>query len=161
MTDTETPYAVRRAVLEDAPAIVAFQQRMALETEAKALDADTVTRGVARLFAHPADGFYLVAEAGDAVVASLMITTEWSDWRDGVFWWIQSVYVIDAFRRRGVYRALYGEVRRLAQAAGDVLGFRLYVERENRIARDTYAALGMTETPYRLYEAPLAPESGS
>lgn len=158
MNDEGAAVQIGRAQERALDAIVEFQIQMALETEAKQLDETTVRRGVAHLFAHPEDGFYLVARAGEEIVASLMVTTEWSDWRAGVFWWIQSVYVIPAHRRQGLYRRLYDEVQHIAQDAEGVLGFRLYVERDNRIARETYAALGMHETPYRLYEAPLRPD---
>lgn len=146
-------FTIRRATEEDADAIVAFQKRMAHETEHRTLDDDTVRAGVRHLFDAPADGFYLVALEGGRLVASLMVTTEWSDWRNGLYWWIQSVYVAESHRRRGIYRALYAEVQRLAQADPAICGFRLYVEQENEVARATYEALGMTETPYRLYEA--------
>ena len=95
---------------------------------------------------------YLVAEQGDEIVGSLMVTTEWSDWRNGFFWWVQSVYVRPEFRRQGVYRALYTEVRIHAKAQPDVCGIRLYVENENEGAQKTYEALGMKKTGYRLYE---------
>jgi ribosomal protein S18 acetylase RimI-like enzyme len=147
---------IRRATADDVPALVAFNQAMAQETEGKGLDAEVLTSGVMAVLEDVQKGFYLVAEhTGDEddAVASLLITREWSDWRDGVFWWIQSVYVRPAWRRRGVFRALYAEVERRARAQGDVCGLRLYVERDNDIARRTYDALGMDETPYRLYEA--------
>jgi GNAT superfamily N-acetyltransferase len=128
---------------------------MAEETEGKALDPETTRRGVRALFDDPSRGFYLVAERGGTVVASLMITTEWSDWRNGQFWWIQSVYVRPSDRRTGVYTALHRAVRRRARNAAEVCGLRLYVERGNTPARDTYEALGMTEASYRMYEEML------
>ncbi|MDF1702208.1 MAG: GNAT family N-acetyltransferase, partial [Planctomycetota bacterium] len=103
----------------------------------------------------PAHGFYLVAERSGTTAGSLMITPEWSDWRGGFFWWIQSVYVAPDHRRTGVYRALYDQVQAYAQEADDVIGIRLYVERENEGAREVYRRLGMEETPYRLYESSL------
>ena len=111
-----------------------------------------MSRGVQHLLSTPTAGFYLVATQGDQPVGSLMITTEWSDWRNGTFWWIQSVYVPPEARRRGVYRALYEQVQALAATEPGVCGFRLYVERENAAARATYTSLGMSETSYRLYE---------
>jgi ribosomal protein S18 acetylase RimI-like enzyme len=107
---------------------------------------------VAGLLRQPQYGFYLVAEATGTVVAALLITFEWSDWRNGPLWWLQSVYVQPAWRRRGVYRRLYTTVKELARAKGTVRGLRLYVERENHIAQQTYQALGMREAPYRLFE---------
>jgi GNAT superfamily N-acetyltransferase len=147
--------AVRAATRADADTLAQFNRAMADETEDKALDPETVRNGVEALFDDPSRGFYLVAEAEGRLVGSLMITTEWSDWRNGRFWWIQSVYVRPDARRRGVYRALHRAVRRRARDRTDVCGLRLYVERGNAAARETYEALGMTETAYRLYEEML------
>lgn len=147
---------IRRGSTADAPTIAAFQEAMAAETEDKPLDAAVVLAGVQGLLERPAHGFYLVAERSGATAGSLMVTPEWSDWRGGFFWWIQSVYVDPAHRRTGVYRALYEEVRRQATREGGVIGIRLYVERENTGAREVYNRLGMDETPYRLYESPLS-----
>jgi len=152
-----TNLQVRTATLADAERIAAFQQAMALETEGKMLDATTLRQGVARVFEAPEKGFYLVAvadtEGGAApVVASLLITHEWSDWRNATFWWIQSVYVDAGWRRKGVYRAMYDHVLSLARARGDVCGIRLYVERTNVIAQQTYDSLGMHKSHYHLYE---------
>ena len=148
-------FAVRRAGAGDVEVLIRFNRAMAEETEQRTLSEATVTAGVRAVLSDPAAGFYLLALDDNEPVASLMITTEWSDWRNGTFWWIQSVYVAPTYRRRGAYRALYDHVRRLAGEAGDVCGFRLYVERENTGARRVYETLGMIETPYRLYEAPL------
>lgn len=129
---------------------------MAAETEALALDPERVLRGVEAVLRDPGKGFYLVAydaESG-AVAGQLMVTYEWSDWRDGMQWWIQSVHVVPAWRRRGVYRALHEAVVARARAAGAV-GVRLYVAGENVGAQRTYVALGMTETHYRLFEQEL------
>ena len=128
---------------------------MALETEAKSLPMETLLPGVEAVLRDPDHGFYLVADSGGEIAGSLLVTFEWSDWRNGRMWWIQSVYVRPAHRRRGVYRALHEAVRERARAAGDVVGVRLYVERENVAAQRTYAALGMSETPYRIYEEML------
>ncbi len=146
------PLTVRRAGAEDADAIIAFQKRMAHETEDRTLDDARVSAGVRHVLAHPDHGFYLVAVDDGELVASLMVTTEWSDWRNGLYWWIQSVYVVPSHRRRGIYRRLYAEVKALAQADPKICGYRLYVERDNEAARTTYEALGMAPTPYLLYE---------
>jgi ribosomal protein S18 acetylase RimI-like enzyme len=146
---------VRTATAADADRLARFNAAMAEETENKTLSPETVRAGVQSLLDDPSRGFYLVAVRDEAVVGSLMITTEWSDWRNGQFWWIQSVYVQPAARRTGVYTALHRAVRRRAKAAGDVCGLRLYVERGNEGARETYEALGMTETSYRMYEEML------
>ena len=145
---------VRNATLADVERIAAFQQAMALETEGKTLDAATLRQGVAAVFDAPQKGFYLVAVADTAtqVVASLLITYEWSDWRNANIWWIQSVYVDAGWRRRGVYRAMYDRVLDIARTRGDVCGIRLYVERTNTIARKTYDSLGMHKSHYDLYE---------
>ncbi len=125
---------------------------MAWETEHKALDEATILRGVQRLIAQPQYGFYLLGEIDNTIAGTLMVTTEWSDWRNGLFWWIQSVYVAPQFRRQGVYRALYEQVKSLADQQPDVCGYRLYVEKDNLTAQTTYENLGMTKTDYLLYE---------
>lgn len=149
-----TTFQIRPGGPEDAPTIAAFQRAMARESEGLELEHAVIDTGVRSLMAMPEAGFYLVAEDRDAgqIAGSLMVTPEWSDWRNGFFWWVQSVYVRPDARRRGVYRALYAEVRRLAAARGDVCGLRLYVDSENQTARRIYERLGMRETPYRLYE---------
>lgn len=144
--------AVRPARAEEADTLAGFNIAMALETEGRRLLPEVVGAGVRRLLAEPALGFYLVAVADGEVVGSAMVTTEWSDWRNGRFWWIQSVYVRPEWRRRGVFRALYAHIREAAAQAPDVCGFRLYVERENTAAQATYRALGMHETDYRIME---------
>jgi len=147
------PYTARPATTDDAPTIARYNQAMARETEDKTLDLDTLTAGVQRVFDEPAHGRYLVAEsdAGE-VIACLMITYEWSDWRAGQVWWIQSVYVDPAHRRQGVFKLLYNKVRELGDQAGGVCGYRLYVEQDNTRAQKTYEVLGMTRAPYLVYE---------
>ena len=145
---------IRAATPADIETIASFNEAMATETEGKTLDPATIRAGVRGLFARPDLGFYVVAEDGGRIVGQLMITYEWSDWRDGVFWWIQSVYVRPEVRGKGVYRALHEHVRAMAKAAGGVCGFRLYVEKENAAAQETYRRLGMHETPYVLFEEP-------
>ncbi len=143
---------IRKAELRDADVIASFNAAMALETEHKRLIPEIIRTGVRRLIDTPSLGFYLVAEDEGRVVACLMITNEWSDWRNGLFWWIQSVYVEKDFRRQGVYRSLYEHVRSMAQGDAGVCGFRLYVEKENDVAHATYASLGMQQTDYLIYE---------
>jgi ribosomal protein S18 acetylase RimI-like enzyme len=161
MTTDAAEITIRRADERDVDALVEFNRAMARETEAKELDAAILRAGVRRLLKEPRYGFYLVAErrvsdddkeATTEVVGSLMVTYEWSDWRDGLFWWVQSVYVSPSLRRRGVYRRLYQHVKELAAGDASVRGFRLYVERENVVAQRTYEQLGMEETHYKLYE---------
>jgi ribosomal protein S18 acetylase RimI-like enzyme len=148
---TETP-TIRRAESRDAPTIAAFNTAMARETEGKVLVPERVNAGVQRLLGDPSLGFYLVAESAGEVVGCLMVTNEWSDWRNGLFWWIQSVYIVPAARRTGVYRRLYDHIRRLAEADPGICGFRLYVEKDNTPAQRTYGSLGMSETDYLIYE---------
>ncbi|MFT6863568.1 MAG: ribosomal protein S18 acetylase RimI-like enzyme [Akkermansiaceae bacterium] len=143
---------IRKAESGEVPVLVAFNLAMALETEGKELDPTVLTAGVKGIFAQPGRGFYLVAECGDEVVGSLMVTMEWSDWRNGDFWWVQSVYVAPDFRKRGIFRALYAEARRMAMAAEHVCGCRLYVEKDNETAQAVYLRRGFQETHYRLFE---------
>jgi ribosomal protein S18 acetylase RimI-like enzyme len=146
------PLQVRPAAPSDVDTLAAFNVAMALETEALSLDLDTVRRGGAAVLADPAKGSYRVATRDGAVVGQLMLTKEWSDWRCGWWWWIQSVYVAPDARRGGVYRALYQSVIADAERAGDVRGVRLYVEQENARAQRTYEALGMTRGRYLIFE---------
>jgi GNAT superfamily N-acetyltransferase len=143
---------IREAALSDAQLIAAFNLRLAEESEGLRLDAALVQAGVAALLTDPAKGIYYVAEAEGAVVGQLMITHEWSDWRNGNIWWIQSVYVKPDFRRAGVFRALFNHLRNLAQARKDVCSLRLYVHAENTRAHESYLRLGMTLTQYEVFE---------
>ena len=143
---------IRLAEKSDSSALVEFNQAMALETEGKNLDAQILQSGVESVFDDEKKGFYVVAEDGGKIVGSLMITFEWSDWRDSWFWWIQSVYILPAFRGRGIYRRLYQFVKERAALQTDVCGFRLYVEKENGRAQKVYEKLGMNASHYLMYE---------
>ena len=143
---------IRRATPADLPVLVAFNTAIAWETEHKKLDPDVLIAGVRAVFADPARGFYTVAEQDGVVVGQMMITFEWSDWRNGWFWWVQSVYVHESARRGGVFRALYREIERQAAADPTVIGLRLYFETDNARAQSTYRALGMTDTTYGMME---------
>lgn len=147
---------IRQATVKDVEVIAGFNRAMALETENKRLEPAVSRAGVIDLIKHPEAGFYLVAEisAGTTleIAGALMVTPEWSDWRDGYFWWIQSVYIVPAHRRAGLYRRMYQKVKELAGERPDIRGFRLYVERGNHAARKVYERLGMTVTSYRIYE---------
>lgn len=145
---------IRAATAADIPELLLWNAAMAWETEHRKLDPDLLARGIAGVLEQPARGFYLIAERAGVAVGSLLVTYEWSDWRCGDFWWIQSVYVTPAARRGGVFRELYAEVARRAVAAAAV-GLRLYVETENRQAQATYADLGMQRCHYWMYESPL------
>ena len=152
MGNPGTNITVRGAVEGDIRAIAGFNRAMAVETEGKELEPAVVLEGVTAIVRRRELGFYLVAEVEAEVVGQLMITTEWSDWRNGFFWWIQSVYVKPQFRRVGVYSRLYERVREMAQAAGDVRGIRLYVAKENVGAQRVYERLGMGDSGYLMYE---------
>ena len=143
---------IRRAMSQDADELAEFNISMARETEGVDLIPEVIAAGVRAMIDNPQMGFYLVVELDNGIQASLMVTTEWSDWRNGMFWWIQSVYVRPQYRRQGLYRELYARVKEMADQEPSVCGFRLYVERENRAAQLTYASLGMSETEYRLFE---------
>ncbi len=144
--------SVRRGVPADADSVADMNARMALETEAKTLDRATVTAGVRAALADSSRGLYFIAEKDGVVVGQTMFTLEWSDWRNGWMWWIQSVYVKAEARRQGVFKALYQHIVEAAKAAGDVVGIRLYVEEENHTAQQTYLSLGMERTHYQLRE---------
>ena len=155
------PLRIRDAHLADAPLLAEWAAAMAWETEHKRLDARTVLAGVQTGIADPSRARYLVAMrdaplAGDEVlsvpVGTLMLTREWSDWRNGEWWWIQSVYVPEVHRRQGVFAALYRHVEQQARDTGGVVGLRLYVERDNENAQRTYRALGMDDAGYRIFE---------
>lgn len=156
-----TGYRIRPATAADAPLLAQWARAMAWETEHKRLDPDTVLAGVAAGIADPARARYFVAMQDAAVaghetlgvaVGTLMLTSEWSDWRNGDWWWIQSVYVAEEHRRRGVFAALYRHVEAQARATPGVVGLRLYVERGNAAAQRTYGALGMQDAGYDIFE---------
>jgi len=143
---------IRKALAQDATELAEFNIRMAAETEGVELMPEVITAGVRAMIDNPQWGYYLVVELDNGIQASLMVTTEWSDWRNGVFWWIQSVYVRPEYRRQGLYRELYERVKELAEQEPLVCGYRLYVERDNLAAQKSYQALGMHETDYRIFE---------
>lgn len=142
----------REAVRDDAESIISFQVAMASETESIELDRETCGRGVAAVFDNPSLGRYFIAEEDGRVVGSLLITYEWSDWRAGMVWWIQSVYVVPELRRQGVYRGLYEHVKTIAESDESIRGIRLYVDRRNTRAQTVYETLGMNGEHYLVYE---------
>lgn len=144
--------SIRAATEADIEVLADFNIAMALETEQKVLATEVIRSGVKALFEDPQLGFYTVVMVDDQVAGSLMITTEWSDWRNGLFWWIQSVYVKPAYRRTGVFSHLYRHIRDQAASRPEVCGLRLYVEKENLRAQQTYLKMGMEETVYRVFE---------
>jgi ribosomal protein S18 acetylase RimI-like enzyme len=146
------PLPIRRAVPSDAPVVAEFNRLLAEESEGKALDPALLAAGVAAGLADPRKSIYFLAEEDGIMVGQMMYTTEWSDWRNGWFWWIQSVYVRPEARRRGVFRALFEHVAAAARENPEVIGLRLYVEGENHIARETYQRLGLEPTGYLVLE---------
>lgn len=152
MSDSRTPGAtVRPARMDDDAFLAEGNRRIAAETEELALDPETVLAGVRAALVDPHKALYFVAEVDGRPAGMLMLTHEWSDWRNGDIWWIQSVYVFPEFRRGGVFRALYRHVSLLARESG-VAGIRLYVEQENHAAIRTYGSLGMERTRYAVME---------
>lgn len=150
--NTPRTLTIRDARADDAPTIVEFNRRLAWETEQKRLDPAVLQPGVEAALRRPEYARYFLAEQNGAIVGQMMLTYEWSDWRNGLFWWIQSVYVCDDARRGGVFRALYEHVASLARATPGVIGLRLYVEHENAAALATYRKLGMVPSGHVLYE---------
>jgi GNAT superfamily N-acetyltransferase len=142
---------IREATWEDAAVIAEFQVLMAKETEGYTLDHNIIARGVSAVFEDPSKGRYFIAGEAGKPVASLLITPEWSDWRNSYVWWFQSVYVIPEARRRGIFRMMYIHVRDMA-VKENIAGLRLYVETDNSRAQKTYEAMGMDSTHYRMYE---------
>jgi len=143
---------IRQAAIADAGTIADFNASMARETENLELDRTRLHKGVQALLADPTKGYYYVAVADGVVVGQLMITYEWSDWRNATFWWIQSVYVRPDYRHLGIFRSLYSHVESIARAGGGVCGLRLYVEHSNTRAQRTYEALGMKPSHYLMMD---------
>ena len=150
---------IRDAGPADALTLARWAQAMALETEGKILPDADIIPGVEKGISSPGLARYFVAESEGKPVGTLMLTSEWSDWRNGLWWWIQSVYVPVECRRQGVYRAMYGHVQQLAKADPGVCGIRLYVERDNTEAQRTYASLGMHDAGYRVFEQLIKSET--
>lgn len=152
MPESRSALRIRPATPADLDVLLEFNAGLALETEGRTLDRARLARGLELVLGDRERGAYRVAERGGAVVGALLVTREWSDWRAGWFWWIQSVYVARSARGSGVYRALHASVFDEARAAGDVCGVRLYVDRENLSAQAVYRHLGMHEARYAFFE---------
>jgi ribosomal protein S18 acetylase RimI-like enzyme len=143
---------IRLATIADAKSLAEFNQAMAMETEGKRLEDEKINNGVAAVFSDEKKGFYVVAEEGPGkILGGLMITYEWSDWRNAWFWWIQSVYILPEGRGKGIYSKLYDFVKEKGREHG-ICGIRLYVEKENKNAQGIYEHLGMEESHYLMYE---------
>lgn len=153
-TDGSPAVNVRRGEMRDAATIAVFNLRMAYETEQRRLNPTTLEHGVKAVFEDPRRGDYFVAELNGAVVGCLLVTHEWSDWRNGDVWWLQSVFVDAEYRRRGVFKSMYAYVEKLARESGAV-ALRLYLERHNIKARETYASLGFEPTDFDVMHRPL------
>jgi GNAT superfamily N-acetyltransferase len=152
---------IRQADLGDEQIITDFNLRLAMETEGLRLDPMLVKAGVSALLADSAKGIYFLAESDETIAGQLMITYEWSDWRNGNLWWIQSVYVRQEFRRMGVFRRLFRYLENLARERPDVRSLRLYMHVDNLSARRTYEKLGMHQTKYEVFELELDPSAST
>ena len=146
------PFEIRPAGPEDAAVIADFNSCLAAETEGKSLQPDIIADGVRTLLADPRHGRYFVALNAGTIVGQIMHTREWSDWRNGEIWWLQSVYVLPEYRNRGVFRSLYGHLEQLARESPDVIGLRLYVETHNARAQEAYLRLGFRDASYTVME---------
>jgi len=143
---------IRLAKIGDSPTIAGFQLKMAIETENLQLDTETVGKGVKAVFEKPELGQYFVAEKDGQIIASMLTTFEWSDWRNAQVWWLQSVYVIPEFRRQGIFKRMYDFVKILAESDANVGGIRLYVDKTNVRAQEVYKAVGMNGEHYQVFE---------
>ena len=143
---------IRKAQLSDCNTIVRFQEAIAWETESLKLDRDTVRNGVNSVLNNEALGIYYVAVINNGVAGSLLTTYEWSDWRNGTVIWIQSVYVNPAYRKKGIYKALYNHIKSMVEKDESLIGIRLYVDESNRSAHEVYTRLGMNGDHYRVFE---------
>lgn len=144
--------SIREAVRQDIPVLIGFQKNLARETENLELSAPILEKGMTALFDDPSKGQYFVAEENGEVIACHMITFEWSDWRNGMVWWIQSVYVKESFRKRGVFRILYNNLIDKIRGNPSVIGLRLYVDKTNARAQQVYEAMGMNGEHYTVFE---------
>ena len=143
---------IRKAAPADIETLIHFQQRLAVETESVQLDRDVLQKGIEAMFADPAKGRYYVAELDGEIAGCHMITYEWSDWRNGMVWWLQSVYIKESFRKRGVFKAMYENLMKMIAVDNRVSGLRLYVEKSNHRAQETYRAMGMNGDHYIVFE---------
>lgn len=143
---------IRLARKDDLAIIVAFNRAMAAETEDVVLNIETLEAGVNNLFEDQKLGFYIVGEINSQVRSCLMITYEWSDWRNGLFWWIQSVYVDPGFRKKGLYKEMYKFIKTKVDQDKSIAGIRLYVDENNSVAKHVYNHLGMNKSNYELFE---------
>ena len=143
---------IRKATIADIPFLVAFQQKLAQETENVTLDNVILHKGMQAMFDDPSKGFYNVVEDNGVVIGCHMITYEWSDWRNGLVWWLQSVYVIESYRKQGIFKLVYENIVRIIQNDPSLIGLRLYVDKTNARAMKVYESMGMNGEHYTVYE---------
>lgn len=153
--NTDLDLTITQGKASDIDAIVRFQADMAMESEGTVLDKDTLTNGVTAAINDESKGIYLVARAGGKAIGSLMLTREWSDWNNQWYWWIQSVYVMPKYRKKGVYKAMYATLKQMARESG-VAQIRLYADRTNLSAQQVYQCLGMRESHYLMFEETIS-----
>lgn len=143
---------ILNATTQDIPQIVSFQLAMALETENLILDKSIIENGVSKVFENINYGKYYIAKDGDTIVASLLTTFEWSDWRNSQVMWIQSVYVVENYRKAGVFKKMYAHLKNIVESSDEFTGLRLYVDKTNIIAQNVYTKMGMTDQHYSMFE---------
>ena len=143
---------IRKATIADIPFLVAFQQKLAQETENVTLDNAVLHKGMQAMFDDPSKGFYNVVEDNGVVIGCHMITYEWSDWRNGLVWWLQSVYVIESYRKQGIFKLMYENIVRIIRNDSSLIGLRLYVDKTNARAMKVYESMGMNGEHYTVYE---------
>jgi L-amino acid N-acyltransferase YncA len=143
---------IRKATLADIPTLVDFQFKLAFESENVTLDKEVLALGLQAMFQDPSKGFYNVAEENAEVIGCHMITYEWSDWKNGMVWWIQSVYVVESHRKKGVFKKMYDNLVEIVKGDAGLRGLRLYVDKTNDRAQKTYSAMGMDGSHYTVYE---------
>lgn len=152
MAEKDYNFTIHKARQKDIPYIVDFQQKMAFETEGLKLDNQKLIKGVSKVFDNPAKGFYLIVEVEGKPIASVLLTPEWSDWRNSTFLWIQSLYVMPNFRKLGVFRQIYSYVKSMVDSSAEYAGIKLYVDEHNIIAQKAYSQVGMQHSHYHLFE---------
>ena len=150
----QSDFHIRLAEPRDLESLVTYNMALAWETEGRQLERSLLQSGVESILTDSAKGFYVVMEhlPTGQTIGQLLITFEWSDWRNAVFWWLQSVYVHKEWRRQGVFKTLYDYVLQEGERRGNVAGIRLYVEQDNAIAQEVYAQAGLSAAPYKVFE---------
>ena len=143
---------IQKALPKHIDILIDFQQRLAFESEGVTLEATTLRKGMEAMFADPGKGFYYIASDGDEIVGCHSITYEWSDWRNGMAWWLQSVYVRESHRKKGVFKVMYDNVISMIKKDPNLIALRLYVDKSNESAMKVYASMGMDGSHYTVYE---------